>query len=145
MHACMHVCMYHVCMYQYVCVYVYHMKKPYEGVNYRTVFFAEYNCSGPGSNTSARVNYSTLLNSTEAAHLLDVNYIDGLDWLLLNDAAGSSSSSSSTPLYIPSSQRDIDVNYQGECHFVQRRNSCKFSFLTELLRVLPINFLTPAL
>ena len=56
-------------------------------INYRTVFFAEYNCSGPGSNTSARVNYTTLLNSTEAEHLLDVNYIDGLDWLLLNDAA----------------------------------------------------------
>ncbi|KAI5065105.1 hypothetical protein GOP47_0019800 [Adiantum capillus-veneris] len=51
----------------------------------QTVFFGEYMCSGPGSNTSERVNYSTLLNTTQAITLLDISYVDGLDWLL-NDS-----------------------------------------------------------
>lgn len=48
----------------------------------QTVFFGEYMCSGPGSNTSNRVNYTTVLNSTQAASLLDISYVDGLNWLL---------------------------------------------------------------
>lgn len=45
------------------------------------VFFGEYMCWGPGSNTSSRVNYTTFLNDTQAASLLNINYVDGLDWL----------------------------------------------------------------
>jgi hypothetical protein len=56
-------------------------------LKYRTVVFAEYNCSGPGSDTSARVNYTTSLNTSEVAYLLDINYIDGLDWLMRSDEA----------------------------------------------------------
>ncbi|MCO5590444.1 hypothetical protein L7F22_044414 [Adiantum nelumboides] len=52
----------------------------------QTVFFGEYMCSGPGSNTSERVNYTTILNSTQAISLLDIAYVDGLEWLL-NDTS----------------------------------------------------------
>ncbi|MCO5549262.1 hypothetical protein L7F22_002729 [Adiantum nelumboides] len=52
----------------------------------QTLFFGEYMCNGPGSNISERVNYTTILNSTQAISLLDISYVDGLEWLL-NDTS----------------------------------------------------------
>ncbi|XP_021737188.1 probable pectinesterase 15, partial [Chenopodium quinoa] len=47
-----------------------------------TVFFGEYECTGPGASYANRVSYSKQLNQNEAASYLDVSYIDGKDWLL---------------------------------------------------------------
>ncbi|KAH7854922.1 hypothetical protein Vadar_019109 [Vaccinium darrowii] len=47
-----------------------------------TVFFGEYECTGPGANDTYRVAYRKKLNQSEAASYLDLSYIDGEEWLL---------------------------------------------------------------
>lgn len=47
-----------------------------------TIFFGEYECTGPGANDANRVSYSRQLKQYDAAPYLDISYIDGQDWLL---------------------------------------------------------------
>ncbi|MQM10750.1 hypothetical protein Taro_043645 [Colocasia esculenta] len=46
------------------------------------IFFGEYMCGGPGSNTTARPPYVQRLNATQAAPFLNTSYVDGDQWLL---------------------------------------------------------------
>ncbi|KAG8662198.1 pectinesterase PPME1-like [Manihot esculenta] len=48
----------------------------------RTVFFAEYQNSGPGSNLKKRVKFAKKLTDREAKHFLSLGYIQGSKWLL---------------------------------------------------------------
>ncbi|PIN11138.1 Pectinesterase [Handroanthus impetiginosus] len=48
----------------------------------QTVTFGEYECYGPGANSSGRVAYGKQLKQYEAAPYLDTSFIDGEDWLL---------------------------------------------------------------
>ncbi|KAI4349685.1 hypothetical protein L6164_010245 [Bauhinia variegata] len=49
-----------------------------------TLYYAEYDNSGPGSNTSGRVTWPGfhVINATDAANFTVVNFIQGNDWLL---------------------------------------------------------------
>lgn len=49
---------------------------------YRTVYYGEYDCSGPGANLSMRAAYVQKLNDTEASVFLNVSFIDADQWLL---------------------------------------------------------------
>lgn len=49
---------------------------------YRTVYFGEYDCTGPGSDDSNRSPYAKQLDESEAAPFLTTSYIDGDDWLI---------------------------------------------------------------
>jgi hypothetical protein len=49
---------------------------------YRTVFFGEYQCLGPGANYTYRVSYTKQLGKSEAALYMDITYINGDEWLL---------------------------------------------------------------
>ncbi|XP_020231792.1 probable pectinesterase/pectinesterase inhibitor 20 [Cajanus cajan] len=48
-----------------------------------TLYYAEYNNTGPGSNTSNRVTWSGyhVINATDAANFTVFNFLDGDDWL----------------------------------------------------------------
>ncbi|KAG8374193.1 hypothetical protein BUALT_Bualt11G0105600 [Buddleja alternifolia] len=48
----------------------------------QTVSFGEYECYGPGANSTYRVSYGQQLKQSEAAPYLDVSFIDGEDWLI---------------------------------------------------------------
>ncbi|XP_024534848.1 probable pectinesterase 53 [Selaginella moellendorffii] len=48
----------------------------------RTVFFAQYECSGPGAKTSQRVAWARTLTFEEAQPFLDTDFIHGETWLL---------------------------------------------------------------
>ncbi|GAB2235813.1 hypothetical protein Droror1_Dr00026254 [Drosera rotundifolia] len=48
----------------------------------QTVFFGEYECTGPGANYTSRVSYARQLKHYEVTPYLDISYIDGQDWLL---------------------------------------------------------------
>ncbi|KAL0426458.1 UNVERIFIED_CONTAM: putative pectinesterase 15 [Sesamum latifolium] len=48
----------------------------------QTVSFGEYECYGPGANSTYRVAYGKQLKQSEAAHYLDVSFIDGEEWLV---------------------------------------------------------------
>ncbi|KAH7281212.1 hypothetical protein KP509_36G035900 [Ceratopteris richardii] len=48
----------------------------------RTVFYAEYECSGPGANNSTRVSWARQLTPDEAQPFLSVGFINGEEWLL---------------------------------------------------------------
>ncbi|KAL7133505.1 hypothetical protein ABFS83_12G145300 [Erythranthe nasuta] len=50
----------------------------------QTVMFGEYECYGPGANSTNRVGYGKQLRESEAAPYLDVSFIDGEEWLLDN-------------------------------------------------------------
>ncbi|XP_015874742.3 probable pectinesterase 15 [Ziziphus jujuba] len=54
----------------------------------QTVFFGEYECSGPGANYTNRVPYAKQLNQSEAAHFMDISYIDGSEWLQYHQVLG---------------------------------------------------------
>ncbi|CAH9113897.1 unnamed protein product [Cuscuta epithymum] len=47
----------------------------------KTVYFGEYDCSGPGASFTYRASYATQLDKSEAAPYLTTSYIDGDDWL----------------------------------------------------------------
>lgn len=47
----------------------------------KTVFFGEYNCSGPGANMTMRPPYVMRLSDTQASPFLNVSFIDGDQWL----------------------------------------------------------------
>lgn len=48
----------------------------------QTVSFGEYECYGPGADTTNRVAYAKQLRQNEAAPYLATSFIDGQDWLL---------------------------------------------------------------
>ncbi|KAL6503081.1 putative pectinesterase 15 [Orobanche hederae] len=50
----------------------------------QTVSFGEYECYGPGANSTYRVAYGKQLRQSEAAPYLDISFIDGEEWLLVN-------------------------------------------------------------
>ncbi|XP_010683975.2 probable pectinesterase 15 isoform X1 [Beta vulgaris subsp. vulgaris] len=47
-----------------------------------TIFFGEYECTGPGANYENRVSYSKHLKEYEVAPYINISYIDGNEWLL---------------------------------------------------------------
>ncbi|XP_023894536.1 probable pectinesterase 8 [Quercus suber] len=47
----------------------------------KTIFFGEYNCSGPGANMTMRLPYVLRLNDTQASPFLNVSFVDGDQWL----------------------------------------------------------------
>ncbi|XP_062115148.1 probable pectinesterase 15 [Humulus lupulus] len=49
---------------------------------YRSVFFGEYQCEGPGANYTYRASYAKQLQQAEANSFMDISYINGNDWLL---------------------------------------------------------------
>lgn len=48
---------------------------------YRTVYYGQYQCSGPGSDVSQRVEWSHELSDAEAQYFLQLSWIDGQSWL----------------------------------------------------------------
>ncbi|KAJ1289056.1 hypothetical protein BS78_02G135800 [Paspalum vaginatum] len=46
----------------------------------QSVFFAEYDCTGPGAGGAGRVPYTRQLDQRQAAPFMDVSYIDGTQW-----------------------------------------------------------------
>ncbi|WZZ20137.1 hypothetical protein YC2023_121524 [Brassica napus] len=46
-----------------------------------TIFYGEYNCSGPGANISKRAQYVQKLNETQVAQFINMTIIDGDQWL----------------------------------------------------------------
>lgn len=47
----------------------------------RTIYYAEYNCTGTGANTTLRVPYEQKLNDTQASAFMNISFIDGDQWL----------------------------------------------------------------
>lgn len=47
----------------------------------RHVMLGEFNCTGPGADTSKRVPWSRRLDQAEAAKFLTVDFINGKEWL----------------------------------------------------------------
>ncbi|XP_015880886.4 probable pectinesterase 8 [Ziziphus jujuba] len=47
----------------------------------QSIFYGEYNCTGPGANMSKRAPYVQRLNDTQAAPFLNLSFIDGDQWL----------------------------------------------------------------
>ncbi|KAH7428109.1 hypothetical protein KP509_10G076400 [Ceratopteris richardii] len=47
----------------------------------RTVYYGEYKCSGPGANLKGRVAWSRQLSDEEAQPFLDLNFVDGSEWI----------------------------------------------------------------
>jgi pectinesterase len=50
---------------------------------YRTVFYGQYKCTGPGANYAGRVDWSRELTDEEAKPFISLSFIDGLEWLRL--------------------------------------------------------------
>lgn len=48
----------------------------------RTVFYGEYNCTGPGASTNNRVNYAKMLTEKQAKLFISPNFINAEKWLL---------------------------------------------------------------
>lgn len=49
--------------------------------NQETVYYGEYQCSGPGSNSQGRVAWSFQLTAEEAAPFQTLSFIDGENWV----------------------------------------------------------------
>ncbi|XP_057438740.1 probable pectinesterase 8 [Lotus japonicus] len=47
----------------------------------QTIFYGEYNCSGPGATANLRASYVRRLNDTQAFPFLNSSFIDGDQWL----------------------------------------------------------------
>ncbi|CAA2975457.1 probable pectinesterase 8 [Olea europaea subsp. europaea] len=47
----------------------------------QSIFYGEYNCSGPGANLTLRAPYVQRLNDTQASPFLNVSFIDADQWL----------------------------------------------------------------
>ncbi|XP_018487029.1 probable pectinesterase 8 [Raphanus sativus] len=50
-----------------------------------TIFYGEYNCSGPGADVSKRAPYVQKLNETQVAQFINTTFIDGDQWLQFSD------------------------------------------------------------
>lgn len=50
-------------------------------VVYRKVFYAQYNCKGPGAASNERVKWVRELTTEEAKPFLTVHFINGKTWL----------------------------------------------------------------
>ncbi|XP_073012503.1 putative pectinesterase 14 [Typha latifolia] len=48
----------------------------------QSVFFGEFECMGPGANSTQRVLYAKQMDQCQAASFMDISYIDGKEWLL---------------------------------------------------------------
>ena len=48
----------------------------------RTVFYGEYNCIGPGADTSKRATYTKKMTYDEAKPYITLTYINASSWLL---------------------------------------------------------------
>ncbi|TXG70416.1 hypothetical protein EZV62_005351 [Acer yangbiense] len=48
----------------------------------KTIYFAEYKCSGPGANPSGRVKYTKQLPEAEVLPFISLGYIQGSKWVL---------------------------------------------------------------
>ncbi|KAM7258974.1 hypothetical protein ACFE04_014715 [Oxalis oulophora] len=48
----------------------------------QTIFYGEYNCSGPGANMSMRAPYVQRLNDTQVSAFISLSYVDADQWLL---------------------------------------------------------------
>ncbi|KAK6152351.1 hypothetical protein DH2020_014986 [Rehmannia glutinosa] len=68
----------------------------------QTVSFGEYECYGPGANSTYRVEYGKQLRKSEAAHYLDTSFIDGEEWLIYG-----STNSLDNFVDIPGDQEDL--------------------------------------
>ncbi|KAF3793435.1 putative pectinesterase 15 [Nymphaea thermarum] len=66
----------------------------------QAVFFGEFECMGPGANSSMRVAYSKQLSECEAVPFIDISFIDGDEWAF-------------PPLYHPQSNSS---SLQPSCH-----------------------------
>lgn len=49
----------------------------------KTVYYGQYECSGPGANTAGRVKWALNLTAAQAEPFETVNFIDGESWLAL--------------------------------------------------------------
>lgn len=49
---------------------------------YRSVYYGEYKCKGPGASTSGRVKYAKILTDEQVKPFMTMNYINGNKWLL---------------------------------------------------------------
>lgn len=47
----------------------------------KTVYYAEYQCTGPGANRDGRVSWSKSLTTEQAKPFSTISFIDGQDWL----------------------------------------------------------------
>ncbi|MCL7022114.1 hypothetical protein MKW94_020887 [Papaver nudicaule] len=50
--------------------------------NEKTVYFAEYQCTGPGASKTGRVKFAKMLTEQEAKPYLDMEYIKGSTWIV---------------------------------------------------------------
>lgn len=51
-------------------------------VSFRTVYYGEYKCSGPGASPAKRAKYVKQLSDAEARPFLTLGFIQGSKWLL---------------------------------------------------------------
>jgi len=54
------------------------------GNSSRTVYYGQYQCKGPGANTTGRVHWGRTLSDEEAAPFLSTSFISGQKWLMGN-------------------------------------------------------------
>ncbi|GER36837.1 pectin lyase-like superfamily protein [Striga asiatica] len=54
-----------------------------------TVSFGEYGSYGPGANSTNRAAYAKQLRQCEAAPYIDISFVDGKEWLILNSKTNS--------------------------------------------------------
>ncbi|CAA0829708.1 Probable pectinesterase 15 [Striga hermonthica] len=54
-----------------------------------TVSFGEYESYGPGANSTNRAAYAKQLRQCEAAPYIDISFVDGKEWLILNSKTNS--------------------------------------------------------
>lgn len=47
----------------------------------RTVFYGQYQCSGPGADFGRRVSLSRELTQQEAKPFISIGFVDGYEWL----------------------------------------------------------------
>jgi hypothetical protein len=48
---------------------------------FRSVYYGQYKCSGPGSSEAGRVAWSRELTDWEAAPFLSLSFVDGEAWI----------------------------------------------------------------
>jgi len=45
------------------------------------VYYAQFNCTGPGADPTGRVKWARILTAEEAAPFLNIGFINGQAWL----------------------------------------------------------------
>lgn len=53
----------------------------YQMIFCRTVFYGQFQCSGPGADHGGRVAWSRELTQQEAKPFISIDFIDGHEWL----------------------------------------------------------------